>query len=102
MIDEYLYATLADLDYTNSRVEDVEVMARSSEVMIRDQIGDLAIQVDEIKSNLEFSGTTAEVLELRQEIYGIKAVLIDIQDMLRRLGLDDVEVKSGDMNLLLT
>ena len=101
-MDEYSYATLADLDYINSRVEAVEVMARSSEVMIRDQIGDLAIQVDEIKSNLEFRDATAEVLELRQEIYGIKTVLVDIQDMLRRFGLDDVEVKSGDLNLLLT
>lgn len=101
-MDEYLYATAADLAYANSRIDAVEVMARTSDVVIRDQIGDLTIQVDDIRSNLEFGFATADILELRQEVDGIKAVLIDIQDMLRRLGLDDVESKSGDLNLLLT
>lgn len=101
-MDEYSYATIADLDYTNYRVEAVEVMARASESMIRDQIGDLAVQVDEIKSNLEFNGNTCEIYDLRQELDSIKSVLIDIQDMLRRSGLDDVKVKSGNLDLLLT
>ena len=100
-MDEYSYATIADLDYTNSRVEAVEVMARTSEVMIRDQIGDLAVQVDEIKSNLEFNGNTCQIWDLMQEVDSIKSVLIDIQDMLRRLGLDDVKAKSGNLDLLL-
>ena len=101
-MDEYSYATIADLDYTNSRVEAVEVMARTSEIMIRDQIGDLTVQVDEIKSNLEFKGNTCEIWDLMQEVDSIKTVLIDIQDMLRRPGLDDVKTKSGNLDLLLT
>lgn len=101
-MDEHLYATTVDLDYTNSRIEAIEVMARTSDVVIRDQIGDLMIQVDDIRSNLEFGCATADIFELKQEVDGIKSVLIDIQDMLRRLGLDDVESKSGDLNLLLT
>lgn len=101
-MDEYSYATIADLDYTNSRVEAVEVMTRNSEIMIRDQIGDLAVQVDEIKSNLEFNGNTCQIWDLMQEVDSIKSVLIDIQDMLRRLGLDDVKAKSGNLDLLLT
>ena len=46
----------------------------------------------------EFTGILLqqnEIWDLKQELDGIKSVLIDIQDMLRRLGLDDIDAKSG-------
>lgn len=101
-MDEYSYATLADLDYTNSRVDAIEVMARTSEDLMRDQIGDLCFRVDEVSSALEFRGTINEIWDLREELNSIKSVLIDIQDMLRRLGLDDFKAKSENLDLLLT
>ena len=101
-MDEYSYATLADLDYTNSRVEAIEVMARTSEDLIRSQIGDLCFRVDEVSSALEVRGNTNEIWDLREELDSIKSVLIDIQDMLRRLGLDDFKAKTEDFDLLLT
>lgn len=101
-MDTYPYATIADLDYINYRVEALEVTARTSEDMMRDQIGDLFYRVNEAESVLETRGSMNEIWDLKQELDGIKSVLIDIQDMLRRLGLDDLKAKSGDLDLLLT
>lgn len=101
-MDAYSYATIADLDYINSRVAALEVTARTSEDMMRDQIGDLFYRVNEAESALEVRGSVNEIWDLKQELDGIKSVLIDIQDMLRRLGLDDIGAKSGDLDLLLT
>lgn len=101
-MDEYSYATTADLDYINSRVEAIEVMAMTSEDLMRDQIGDLYLRVDGVSSALETRGDANEIWNLRQELDSIKSVLIDIQDMLRRYGLDDVKAKSGNLDLLLT
>ena len=101
-MDTYSYATIADLDYINSRVEALEVTARTSEDMMRDQIGDLFCRINEAESVLEVRGSVNEIWDLKQELDGIKSVLIDIQDMLRRLGLDDIDAKSGDLDLLLT
>ena len=101
-MDTYSYATLADLDYTNSRVDAVEVRAMTTEDRMRDQIGDLYFKVDEVSQALETRGAASEIWDLKDELDSIKSVLIDIQDMLRRLGLDDLKAKSGDLDLLLT
>ena len=101
-MDTYSYATLADLDYTNSRVDAVEVRAITTEDRMRDQIGDLYCMIDEVSQALETRGAASEIWDLKNELDSIKSVLIDIQDMLRRLGLDDLKAKSGDLDLLLT
>lgn len=101
-MDTYSYATIADIDYINSRVEAVEIRAMTTEDRTRDQIGDLYYRVDEMRQTLETRVATSEIWDLKQELDSIKSVLIDIQDMLRRLGLDDIKAKSGDLDLLLT
>lgn len=101
-MDTYSYATIADLDYTNSRLEAIEVRAVTAEDRTRDQIGDLYYRVDEMRQTLETRGAASEIWDLKDELDSIKSVLIDIQDMLRRLGLDDIDAKSGDLDLLLT
>ena len=101
-MDTYSYATIADLDYTNSRVEAIEVRAMTTEDRTRAQIGDLYYRVDKVSQALETRGAANEISDLKQELDSIKSVLIDIQDMLRRLGLDDIKAKSGNLDLLLT
>lgn len=65
-MDTYSYATIADIDYINSRVEAVEIRAMTTEDRTRDQIGDLYYRVDEMRQTLETRVATSEIWDLKQ------------------------------------
>lgn len=46
-------------------------------------------------------GAVSEIEQLKDEVRQIKDVLIDVQMMLRTLGLDDMSKRMGDLDMLL-
>ena len=100
------YATLADLGYANERVDELQVRAHEDRERVAVDFarinGSVEILNDRVLA-LECVPTYySEINRMNDEITQIREALIDIQDSLRRLGMDDMRDRLGDLNLLLT
>ena len=100
------YATLADLGYANEMVDELQVRAHEDRVRVTVDLerinGTVGVLKDRV-SALECVPTYySEINRMNDEITQIREALIDIQDSLRRLGMDDMRDRLGDLNLLLT
>lgn len=92
------YATMADLGYINERVDDLQMLADEG----RDRFVHSNTRVDSIAETLnETVAACSEINRMNDEIAQIKEALIDIQDSLRRLGMDDMSQRLGDLKMLL-
>lgn len=58
--------------------------------------------VSEKSNNSDVSCLTHELNLLRNEISEIKTAIMDVHDMLRSMGMDDMSRRLGDLNLFLT
>ena len=100
------YATVADLGYVNGRVDALEVtVAEDRERFAYDRvrINDAFEVLNNTVSALEYRPRYyREIDRMSEEISQIKEALVDIQDSLRRLGMDDMSKRLGDLNLLMT
>ena len=94
---EYL-ATVHDLEAIAYEISDI----REQAIVLNHRVEDSAVKVGYAEPVLgAASGIIDKVYELEENVDQIKQVLLDVQDMLRRLGLDEMGNKVGDLNVLL-
>ena len=94
---EYL-ATVHDLDAITNDIFDI----REQTIILNNRVDDSVVKLGYAEPVLDAaSGIIGKVYELEENVDQIKQVLLDVQDMLRRLGLDEMENKVGDLNVLL-
>lgn len=94
------YATLADLGYANEMVDELQVRAHEDRVRVTVDLERINGTVGVLNDRV--STYYSEINRMNDEITQIREALIDIQDSLRRLGMDDMRDRLGDLNLLLT
>lgn len=94
---EYL-VTIHDLEAIAYEISDI----REQAIVLNHRVEDSVVKLGCAEPVLNVaSDITGKVYELENSVNQIKQVLLDVQDMLRRLGLDEVENKIGNLDILL-
>ena len=92
----------------DARLRELEERQSVSEARVStiiEDIGEESFAIRDFARNEAISATSSVSSELEclhAEIQSIKDAIIDVQDMLRNMGLDDISRRLGDLNLLLT
>lgn len=96
------YARMADLVYTNDLLGSTITRLNYAEEDIRSVVGVVG-ELRESTASISIHDTLFNMYsELRTEVDSIKGAIIEIQDSLRRLGMDDMQERLGDIQTLLT
>lgn len=99
------YATLTDLANTEYAIGTIN----SNVSVLNSRLDELTLSYADISGTLGVTYGTSTYPELllidrvagiEEEIANLKQVLVDIQMMLRTLGLDDMSKRTGDLNAL--
>lgn len=68
---------------------------------IESELRDLSSSVTGTIRTSNVFDVVSEIVQLKDDVKQIKEVLIDVQMMLRTLGLDDMSKRMGDLDMLL-